>query len=398
MNLSHALCRLSVLLVAAFATSSAHAKPCGGIALEAGTLTLGDNLPVDGVMTPAAEACIRAIAAEFMQRDDIRSITVAARFPEGERRDNSALLRARDIADRLIASGVPTSRVSAVAPRTRANETAKIHFAYVQRRTTRPVGMIVGLAGDASLGDEVGSLTPTTQGALITPQQFLSTSPGSLVDVKLLDGSQVRIDSDSIIRFGRVKFNERLERSVQLELMKGNAEILASRARGPFELATPSAIAGVRGTRFRIAIVDKTTRVETLGGGVQLSADGKGVNVNGGKGSRTLTGGAAPETPRDLLKAPHLTWPLLGEVQPEAFQLKWREVGKAAQYKVQLARDTTFTKEARVVIVDINSLLLSHTELADGKWYWRVSAVDPDGFVGMGSKIYGFTLPAATQE
>jgi len=72
--------------------------------------------------------------------------------------------------------------------------------------------------------------------------------------------------------------------------------------------------------------------------------------------------------------------------------LSWRAVPEADAYLIEFARSAQFddhywdatTKRVQALITE------SHTP---GKWFWRVTAIDRDGFHGFPSRIYAFTVP-----
>ena len=70
--------------------------------------------------------------------------------------------------------------------------------------------------------------------------------------------------------------------------------------------------------------------------------------------------------------------------------LTWKSVNNANVYQVQLASDSAFTSPLAEGS-GINPLQYSPTTITDGKWYWRVRAVDEDGNPGGWSAVRYFT-------
>ena len=56
-----------------------------------------------------------------------------------------------------------------------------------------------------------------------------------------------------------------------------------------------------------------------------------------------------------------------------------------------VARDAEFTFEVHIDRATETKLALP-SGLTDGKWFWRVMAMDEDGQPGVPSKVYAFTL------
>ncbi|PKN54739.1 MAG: hypothetical protein CVU56_24905 [Deltaproteobacteria bacterium HGW-Deltaproteobacteria-14] len=355
--------------------------------------------------SPVWEGCLDGLAARLAERPTIRAITVAARIPEQDRGGFDPLVLAEIVAKRLGAT-LGATRVSAVAPRPRVGEPASIQIVYVERRAQRPVAQLVFAGGGVRTGYDANALAPARVGQLLGASELLRTEPGGVAVVRLADGSQLWVAPGSLIRVLRAVGDRGAERTVRIELFEGNAEVVAKPAAGTFDVVTPAAIAGVRGTEFRVVVVPASSpdaptaaapgaaprrvdgsRVETLGGGVALASDGGEVRVSGGKGSRAATGGV-PEPPRDLLTAPRPLTALHGPLA-SGEALSWQAVAGAARYEVLLARDAAFTDQLRILVARGERTVLP-ADLARGRWFWRVRAVDPDGFVGFPSKIYAF--------
>ena len=63
-------------------------------------------------------------------------------------------------------------------------------------------------------------------------------------------------------------------------------------------------------------------------------------------------------------------------------------MGGAKRYLVEVASDAEFGRDLQTV--QSTSARLAMPGLARGKYFWRVMAVDQDGFVGMPSKVFAF--------
>ncbi|MFP2934710.1 FecR domain-containing protein, partial [Pyxidicoccus sp. 3LG] len=217
------------------------------------------------------------------------------------------------------------------------------------------------------------------------------TGPGARAELALADGSTVRVVEGSMVRLGTIELMASLRRKVQLELLQGTVETNAAPAAegSVFEVRTRSAVAGVRGTHFRVtAQEDGTHRLETLEGRVALIAKKGDLDVIEGYGSRALPD-STPESPRRLLVAPTMVDPRDGTF-PAAPKLTWGVVSGARRYQVELARTADFA--AGVQTYEASAAELEVSGLREGKWFWRVVAVDGDGFIGFPSKIFAFDV------
>lgn len=374
-------------LLSPLAAPTAEAKdPCGGVRLAGGRVLTGKRL-VPGEKD--TEACLRRVADELRARRDIRTITVAARLPDEARAKGKGTEHAKTAAAVLVAAGVPATRVSAVAPPLNADQTPHLSIAYVERPARRPVARLRS-EGEVSAGPDVAELKPLARGDVLHAQDVVRTE-ASWAELELADGSLLRVAPESTVRLGEVALNAQGKRQVRLEVVRGTVEAIASNGGegSVFELKTRTAVAGVRGTRFRTTSVDgETTRLETLEGNVALDAGQGEAEVSAGYGSR-VQGRAAPEAPRRLLGAPVVSAPLAGTF-PAAPRLAWRSVSGARTYRVEVARGADFSTELHRFTTEAPELALE--SLAAGKWFWRVQPLDEDGFEGFSSKIYAFTV------
>jgi hypothetical protein len=373
-------------LLSPLAVPVAHAEdPCGGVRLAGGRVETGQPLVPGGKDT---EACLRHVAQQLRARQDIRSITVAARLSDEARQDGKGLAQAQAAADVLVSAGVSRTRVSAVAPPTDGDTPDTLHIAYVERPARRPVARL--RSGVVQAGLDAAEQKARASGDVLYAQDLVNTATG-YAELELADGSVLRLAPESSLRLGVVALNAQGKRQVQLEVLRGTIEAEVAKG-GPgsiFEMKTPTAVAGVRGTSFRTSAEDaQTSRLETLEGRVALGAGSGDVEVHGGQGSR-VKGGGAPESPRPLLAAPDIQSPRSGSF-PAAPKLAWQGVAGARSYRVEVSRSTDFGEELHRFTASGAELALE--PLPSGKWFWRVQPVDADGFEGFSSKIYAFDI------
>ncbi len=383
---------LALLCVAGTGARSARADGTAcSFELRQGEVVFHVQMPATSPLPPQVKDCLGALGRELDRRPSIRSVTVAARLPAAQRAGGTGLAIARHAADSIVEGGVDAWRVSAVAPATHPGEAAGLHVAYRERQPTRPVARLQATSGQVETGSATAKLERARHGALLYPQQLLRTGPRSYARLLLADGSYVRVAAESLVRVGRIDLDEDLARRVELALLRGSIETIVRKGalRTVFNVLTRTAIAGVRGTDFRTHANQTGTRIETLDGEVSLTGKLDSVVVGAGRGSRVGVDGF-PERTRSLPAAPVVVKPLRG---PVAFgqELRWEPVPGAASYIVEIARDAEFSRfvssrEAHAVETVIG------TDLAAGKWFWRVAAVDADGFVGATSKVYAFGL------
>ncbi len=384
------LCGLALVTAAGGVANAA--APCGGIKVSEGSLTFGDRMTLDGSRSQEGTACIKAVAEQLLKMNALQTITVAARVPNDKSMREKGMETANYVADKLAEFGLQRSMVSTVVPMARPDEKDAIYFAYIERRSARSVAQIQTVSGRVLAGNKLGQLRDAGPGQLLSGSDYLETGKGSVALLKLLDDSHLYVFENSALRVGQVDIDGNGKRNVQVQMLRGEAAVLASERDGPFYIVTGNAIAGVRGTVFRIAQVDpQKSRVETLGGTGTFGGKTSNIFVPEGKGSRVDHRGT-PEEPRSLLVSPSPEWPLMGRATPGDL-LRWQPVGEAHRYRIELAKNAQFTESWLLLESTVTKVLVPDT-LSPGKWFWRVTALDVDGFVGYPSKIYAFTVPA----
>lgn len=372
-------------------TASANMQPCGELEFRNNTVSISQSLPLTMPLSEQTRACLRALADELTERPYVQSLTIIVRMPDDDRRTGQAMQLAETLRAEMVAKGVAKRRISAVAPSVGHGQRTGISFAYSERRRGRPVAKLRTLVGAVTVGRHDSDMATAAAGSKLHAHDRVATSNHGVALIEIADGSQMFMWPDTEVRFGSISLNAQYQRSVQIGVMRGEIETKVSKAGdgASFELITGAAVAGVRGTSFRL-VADGTrgTRLETLTGEVQLSNQGGAQSVPAGYGSRAAAG-QAPEQARALLPAPTGMTPLRGSISAGS-TLSWSAVTGAVGYRVDIAADVHFTRDSQRVTSTANSLALP--SLAVGRWYWRVMAIDRDGFVGMPSKIYAFTI------
>jgi hypothetical protein len=133
------------------------------------------------------------------------------------------------------------------------------------------------------------------------------------------------------------------------------------------------------------ALPDSSTGVEVQGGAVEVTGtQGPKVTVQEKMVTRVSDKGAVAE-PRAPLAAPELVSPkdranFTFQSRVPRVDLLWKEVERASEYRIVVARDTGFKKIFADEKVKGTSLAVSN--LPSGTYYWRVCAREADGFVG----------------
>ena len=385
-------------LMTAGGNAAAAGGPCGGVEFRNGRVTTGTTLTEAYAGDAEGQACFKHLGKELAARRLVRSVTVSVRVPDAQRTDGKALALSRKLADLVVSGGMTRNRVFSLVPRTEASEPPSITVSFTERSPEHVVAAFHSVEGNVRVGDTEESLKPAEPGGPVLGNERVVTGRDSKVWVVLKDGSGFKLGENAEVKVVQLEVSDTMERRVKLDLVKGNleADVRPAGASSTFEAATRNAVAAVRGTGFRVkADEDGSSKLETLHGMVTLApkaADGtvgQPVEVPAGKGAGVTSAGKI-EAPRALLAAPVVGAPQKGGL-PRDGVLSWTAVQLAKTYRVELARDADFTIQAQAFTASGTTHKLEEKP-ADGKWFWRVSALDDAGFQGQPSKVYAFTV------
>lgn len=222
------------------------------------------------------------------------------------------------------------------------------------------------------------------------------SGPRSSATYRLADGGMLTQQESSKLAFGRLAaYGKTGMVSTELSLGGGRLEAHAAKQLAPtggFRVITPVAVAGLRGTDFRLNVSEdgKFLRNEVLKGAVAVAAQGQEVRVEGGFGT-LAEAGKPPEPPRVLLPAPAADGlPAMVENLPLAFT--WPSLAGARGYRAQVAADAEFSE----VLLDDTSAEAAITwkdNLPDGKYVLRLRGIDEAGLEGA-NRDHAFELDA----
>ncbi len=254
---------------------------------------------------------------------------------------------------------------------------------------SRPVqGAVLAVVGDATLAPARGKATPAQVGAAITPGTEIKTGANGYVTVQLADGSVLRIQSATTAQVERSNHYESAGFFAStLRLIQGRLEALVAHMTGGeprFEVKTPQALLGVRGTDFRISVDEakQVTRSEVLEGAVSVGATagprqsaqwlaaGFGTQVNQRQGA------AAPVK---LPPAPDLS--VVSALHERILvRINMPPVPGATLYRAQVADDASF----RHVQSEVTSATpeLRFANLPDAHYHLRVRVANAQGIEG----------------
>ncbi|RZJ05484.1 MAG: hypothetical protein EOP39_20025, partial [Rubrivivax sp.] len=221
-----------------------------------------------------------------------------------------------------------------------------------------------------------------TSGSSLLSGDRVRTGAQSSASLRFVDGSRLLVPPESDVALDQLLVLGRgALPAVRLRLTKGGADnrVAPNAQRVPlYELRTPHANLGVRGTEFRVQVEGAATRMQVLSGAVH--ADGRAGDVGGGEG--LLAEGTALSV-APLLPAPDLSaLPRTAERLP--LRLGWTASPPGAvAWRAQLYAKGDFDRlllDARVT--DPQAAWAEARELADGDYTLRLRGIDARGQEG----------------
>lgn len=233
-------------------------------------------------------------------------------------------------------------------------------------------------------------------GDALSQGSSIQTPKNCNVAITLEDASTVNLMSATTLRIKTLRKNA-LEKSpeVELEVLAGRIELdVPKRQKGdaPYQVLTPSSLAGVRGTKFRVGVDASrgNSQVEVTQGnvGARGSADKTVVEVKDNMGlaidSKGLAGGLEV-----LPAAPNYAG---FERKLAAFKLKF-DANSQAKYFLAKSKNANFSNASENEILD--KLEIDSISLANKAVFYQMTPVSGSGLFGL-AKHYGFCVVGAT--
>lgn len=174
----------------------------------------------------------------------------------------------------------------------------------------------------------------------VTEGNTVDVPAGCAVDLRLGDGTLIRLPSGSSVKITRLRHNA-LEKSPEIlfDLTKGRIDLNVQKPRSkdtPFEVRTPISVMGVRGTEFRVGVTpENTARLEVLSGQVQMQgkADHQARALNAGQGVIINTTGRAGQI-KTLPSRPTLLQSI-ADTKSNQIKLEFASAPDAAQFTLK---------------------------------------------------------------
>lgn len=251
------------------------------------------------------------------------------------------------------------------------------------------------------LRGEDSSPDPLAAGAELVAGDRIRTGDDSSATIQFADGSRVLMQSnteltlDTMSAFGA---SGMVDTSMRLHGGRIESDVPHEAGSGSrFRIISPSAVAAVRGTSFRIAFDESADRAlgEVLDGELGVSASGVSLALPAGFGNVTRTG-EPPGEPVELLPAPDLgALPQRLPMTPITFE--WPLVDGASLYRGQVFAGQGFDRLLLEQV--ISGTQIEWQVLPLGDYVFRARAIDVNGLEGANAnhpfRIEALLMPPA---
>jgi hypothetical protein len=237
---------------------------------------------------------------------------------------------------------------------------------------------------------------PLASGENLAAGDVVRTGAQSSTTLRFVDGARVLLRPDSELKIERLA-QSRAGASTTLQLQRGSADSVVPPAQGAstpsrYEMRTPHANLGVRGTEFRTAADGTATRLEVLEGkvGARVPARKSAAESSIGAGFGMVGAANRMSAAKALPPAPTLAG-LPERVERMPLRLAWQA---AASTRVR-AQVLTSEEPPRLVLdgtFDAAPARWSE-DIPDGRYELRVRAIDADGLEGRDTRA-AFVLKA----
>lgn len=223
----------------------------------------------------------------------------------------------------------------------------------------------------------------------------IATRNGTVL-IKLADGSIVRLEKNSNLVFNKLShFGKTGMVDTRIRLKKGtvSSEVSPLVKGSRYEITTPSAVAAVRGTKFRLESSQKDTKIEVTEGSVDFSHRHGKTIVQAGEGARIKQGSTTIE--RSLLPAAPTAQFEDRVITDLPATLKWKDQQNAQAYRYELTdKNNTRLQSAKLDKPNVN---LDHVN--NGNYKIALRAIDNKGFEGIDATTdLSVNIPSETAE
>lgn len=249
---------------------------------------------------------------------------------------------------------------------------------------------VLHVAGRASVSEAGAGPAPLAAGQRLEEGARIEIGDGGFVSLRLADGSEVRLSTGTTLRLRELRHEPasgRAQSSLELQRGRVDATVPALRpgTRSRFDVRTPLAVGGVRGTTFGVSAGQQGEFIgDVREGSIQVwplaTPPGRDATlVQAGEGARVGTGDAGVQVSR-LLAAPDLSG--VPTVQED---IAWIELPLPAQpgataWQVRIASDDEQRYVWRNAV--FTQPVARFESLDDGDYRLAVRSIDAHGVPG----------------
>ena len=269
----------------------------------------------------------------------------------------------------------------------------------IGRKILIPAGLLLSTSafakvrtcfGKAMIRSSDGANIEAKPGMLLKEGDTLITHADSFISLTLDDGTQFTLPPESELNLKQLRTTQYLNSPrTQLYLQKGRVESQVTPFTKPesrYEVLSPLAVSGVRGTNFRVNYDDQRVFNEVIEGKVAVQPNAAnrkpaGQLVPAGYGTVVENGRA--HKPIVLLPAPAVT----GDYQtqqrlPLRFALSQSQ---AAAFSIRISTDIAGENNIAEASATANDgkAVLKVADLADGDYFVHTNAIDAHGLSGL---------------
>ncbi|MGU9990929.1 LysM peptidoglycan-binding domain-containing protein [Bordetella avium] len=270
------------------------------------------------------------------------------------------------------------------------NAIGDTHALPVARELRIPLAMIPEVASSAQVTSLTGKAgldgQELKEGSAVSEGGLLTTGPNSFMTLRLSDDSEIALPPNSAVSLQRLRrFKHMPITDTVLSVERGAMESKVAPdggGVGRFEIRSPVAVTGVRGTRFRVEASSNGASQAVLEGNVRVQAHTPGqkpeapITVHQGQGARIGSDGSVLGL-RPLLPAPALGTPRRAEGGWTALVTP---VAGAQAYNVRVSRDNDGMQV--IAAKQYNTPDIRFAAPGPGTYYVNVSAIDEFGLAG----------------
>ncbi len=230
---------------------------------------------------------------------------------------------------------------------------------------------------------------PAGPGTPVSANDLLRSAAGSRAEITLANGSVLLLSESSQLTASKLEVNRKTgARRTQLKVIIGDVlgEIVPkdeNKKEESFDIDSAKSSISIRGTVLKVGVSDDgASRISMFEGKTEVTAGGRARELLKDFGMVVSPQGEASE-PLRLIDPPSLLQD--GELTTAAqkVRLRWAPTNRVADlafWRVEVARDRAFVQT--VEAVRANGLEHTTAPLEDGRYFWRVQAVDRAGLAG----------------